>query len=225
MQIQKSLLEGLEPKTSGLVCGIDEVGRGCLAGPVVAAAVILPSRCTLPVTDSKKLSAKRREELSSAIRSEACAWALGLVGQKVIDRINILQATLFAMSMAVGKLTLAPARLVIDGTMLLPLPYLRRFWLRRHPEYPLPEQQCIVKGDATVPAISAASILAKTYRDALMTQLSLRWPLYGFEQHVGYGSSYHREMLQKYGPCPLHRLSFHGVLPKKSTRLQGSLLS
>ncbi|MCR5814518.1 MAG: ribonuclease HII [Desulfovibrio sp.] len=219
-----ALLVRLPGQSKGLCAGIDEVGRGCLAGPVVAAAVILPEAFALQgLTDSKKLTAKKREELCGQIKTGCLAWAIGLVGQRAIDRINILQATLTAMSMAVAKLSLAPIGLWIDGNKTLPEQMLIRFWRKHHTEQ-LPWQRAIVKGDASVPAISAASILAKTYRDAMMHAFAKRWPEYGFERHVGYGSALHLRMLRAHGPCPLHRRTFRGVLPQKPDDYEMSLL-
>ncbi|MCR4666204.1 MAG: ribonuclease HII [Desulfovibrio sp.] len=197
---------------SSCVCGIDEVGRGCLAGPVVACALILPPSYSLSgLTDSKKLPPKKREELAQAIRECAVSYSIALVGQRTIDRINILQSTFMAMSMACSRLSPRPEFLAIDGNKILPEEMLGRFWMR-HGDAPLPVQKAIVRGDSLVPAISAASILAKTYRDALMRFLSSRYPLYGFEKHVGYGTAHHLQMLAEHGPCPLHRRTFRGVL-------------
>ena len=219
-----TLLIHVPKADKGPCAGIDEVGRGCLAGPVVAAAVMLPEHFSLPgLTDSKKLTAKKREALACQIKTGCLAWAIGLVGQKTIDRINILQATLMAMSMAVARLSLAPKGLYIDGNKTVPADVLARFWRRHHAES-VPWQRAIVKGDASVAAISAASILAKTYRDAMMHTLAKRWPDYGFERHVGYGSALHLRMLATHGPCPLHRLSFRRVLPEKPDEHEMSLL-
>ncbi|MBQ7617700.1 MAG: ribonuclease HII, partial [Desulfovibrio sp.] len=129
-----------------------------------------------------------------------------------------------AMAMAVGRLKTTPSKLIIDGTALIPLPVLSKFWRRHHEDTPLPREEAVIKADLSVPAVSAASILAKTYRDNLMQTLDVRWPLYGFAKHVGYGSAHHRAMLKKYGPCPLHRLSFRGVRQEEQVQRQGSLL-
>ena len=207
-----------------LVAGIDEAGRGCLAGPVVAAAVILPQSYELPgLNDSKACSAKTREKLAPLIRQCALAWGLGVVWPARIDAINILQATFEAMSRAVRCLRCAPAHLLIDGNKTVPGEVFAFHWRKWHTA-PLPSQRCIIGGDASEPAISAASILAKTYRDKLMTRLEKRWPGYGFEAHKGYGTEDHYEALRRLGPCPRHRLTFRGVLPEKPSPQQGSLL-
>ncbi|MBU1230447.1 MAG: ribonuclease HII [Proteobacteria bacterium] len=183
----------------GLSAGIDEAGRGCLAGPVVAAACILPEDFDLPgLTDSKALSPARREALAGAIRSQAVAWSLGLAWGPEIDRINILQATLRSMERAVAGLRLRPALLLIDGNQAIALP--------------LP-QRTVIGGDALIPAISAASILAKTFRDRLMRALDRRHPGYGLAGHKGYGTAAHLEALRRLGPSPIHRLTFRGVRP------------
>ena len=180
-----------------LIAGIDEAGRGPLAGPVVAAAVILdPTRPIAGLADSKTLSATRREQLAVEIRANALAWALGRAEAAEIDQINILQATLLAMERAVSNLGIAPDRALVDGN--------------RCPALPCP-CQAIIKGDATEPAISAASILAKTARDAELRQLHERYPQYGFARHKGYPTAVHREALRRYGPCPEHRRSFAPV--------------
>jgi len=195
------------------VAGIDEAGRGCLAGPVVAAAVILPPEHGLTgLADSKVLSAGAREQLAPRIRAVAVAWGLGVVWAPRIDSINILQATFEAMCQAVRVLRHAPDSLLIDGNMTLPHAMLARAWQKA--SQPCPTQRAVVDGDRTVNAISAASILAKTFRDKLMQGLSRRWPGYGFEKHKGYGTKAHYEALQRLGPCPQHRLTFRGVSNK-----------
>jgi ribonuclease HII len=182
---------------SPLIAGVDEAGRGPLAGPVVAAAVILdPTRPIIGLADSKTLSAARREQLAVEIRGKALAWALSRAEAAEIDQINILQATLLAMQRAVAGLSIAPAIVLVDGN--------------RCPALACP-CQAIVKGDATEPAISAASILAKTARDAELCQLHNRYPNYGFARHKGYPTAAHREALRRYGPCPEHRRSFAPV--------------
>ncbi|MDR2820212.1 MAG: ribonuclease HII [Desulfovibrio sp.] len=207
------------------VAGIDEAGRGCLAGPVVAAAVILPPDHGLTgLDDSKNLSAKARERLSPRIRSKAVAWGLGVVWAHRIDKINILQATFEAMCQAARVLRHTPALLLIDGSMTLPDAMLARYWQKSHPGRPCPAQRAIIAGDKTEEAISAASILAKTFRDKLMRRLSRLWPGYGFEKHKGYGTKAHYEALRRLGPCPQHRLTFHGVLEGSAPPVQGSLL-
>ncbi|GIU81762.1 MAG: ribonuclease HII [Acidobacteria bacterium] len=180
------------------VAGIDEVGRGCLAGPVVAAACILDPSKPLPkgLNDSKKVSAKERERLADEIKRASIAYSIAQVEAEEIDKINILQATKKAMKMAVEKLKPAPNFLLIDALSLdtLKIP-----------------QKSIIRGDATCASIAAASIIAKTYRDNLMKELDKTYPIYGFAKHVGYGTKQHLEALRKYGPCPIHRKSFHGV--------------
>lgn len=180
------------------VAGVDEAGRGCLAGPVVAAAVILPRETVLDsqFKDSKKLSAAVRQQLEREVKDVALSWSLGLAWPYEIDRINILQATLQAMSRAVDKLRMQPSRVLVDGNQPPPLS--------------LP-CQCIPGGDDQVPAISAASILAKVFRDRLMLHLDRRYPGYGFEVHKGYGTKDHIRRLQLLGPCPMHRRSFGPV--------------
>jgi ribonuclease HII len=197
-----------------LVAGLDEAGRGCLAGPVVAAAVVLPDRYELPgLTDSKKLSAARRETLAPAIKAQALGWALGLAWPPEIDRINILQASLAAMARAVTHLPLPPGLLRIDGNKGIPAALLACL-------SPLPRQETVVGGDLSVPAISAASILAKTYRDKLMAILARRHPGYGFEVHKGYGVKAHLTALRRLGPCRQHRLTFRGVLPVEAAQIR-----
>lgn len=232
------LLPGLtaSPPAAAVTAGVDEAGRGCLAGPVVAAAVILPESASLPgLDDSKALSERQRDALAPLIRRTALAWGLGMVWPRRIDGINILQATFEAMSRAVaclGRHRALPELLLIDGNKTLP-PEVLRHALSRQGFAPsgLPRQRAIVHGDATEAAISAASILAKTQRDKLMTALDRRWPLYGFARHKGYGTADHYAALRAHGPCPLHRLTFRGVLPDAAdagrsgqAAVQGSLL-
>lgn len=215
--IEQGLLFSAPLTQEALVAGADEAGRGCLAGPVVAAAVIFPEGFDLMgLDDSKVLKAEERDRLAAEIRQLATGWGIGLAWMDEIARINILQASLMAMTRAVAAMRvrmkaegLVPARLLVDGTQIIPPMYFRKFGM------PAPEQEAVVDGDALVPAISAASILAKTFRDELMVKLDARWPEYGFARHKGYGTKEHREALAKFGPCPLHRLDFHGVLPPK----------
>ena len=179
------------------VAGVDEVGRGPIAGPVVAAAVILdPTRSVIGLADSKQLSAKRREALAGAIRDNARAWALGRAEVDEIDRMNILQASLLAMRRAVVALDAVPALALVDGN--------------RCPELPC-SALALVGGDRRVAAISAASILAKVARDAEMVELDARYPGYGLATHKGYPTAAHREALLRLGPLPIHRCSFAPV--------------
>lgn len=176
------------------ICGIDEVGRGPLAGPVVAGAVVLPKGShILYINDSKKLSAKKREELFDIIKEEAVSVGIGMASPERIDEINILQATYEAMQQAIYKLNPAPDMLLVDAVTI--------------PEVTT-KQVGIVKGDAKSVSIAAASILAKVTRDRMMVELDEAYPEYGFAQHKGYGSATHIEALKKYGPCPIHRESF-----------------
>jgi ribonuclease HII len=180
-----------------MICGIDEAGRGPLAGPVHAAAVILdPAQTIVGLADSKKLSERKRERLADEIRRKALAWAVASASVEEIDRLNILQATMLAMARAVAGLALAPTAVVVDGN--------------RCPDVPFPVS-AIIGGDATVAVISAASILAKTVRDAEMLQLHVAYPHYGLDRHKGYGTAAHLAALQQYGPAPFHRRSFAPV--------------
>ncbi len=181
----------------GLVCGADEAGRGPLAGPVVAAAVILdPRRPIQGLRDSKQLSASRRESLAIEIRAGAVAWAVAEASVDEIDRLNILQASLLAMRRAIEALSPAPQFALIDGNQL--------------PRLTIPAR-ALVGGDALEPAISAASILAKTHRDALMRALDAVYPAYGFASHVGYPTPEHLARLREHGPCAAHRRTFAPV--------------
>lgn len=180
-----------------LVAGVDEAGRGPLAGDVYASAVILdPGRVIEGLTDSKKLTERKRDELAMMIRERAMAWAIGSASVEEIDQMNILQATMLAMQRAVSGLGQVPDEVLIDGN--------------RTPKLNVPTRT-IVKGDLTEPAISAASILAKTARDAALLELHEQYPLYGFDQHKGYGTALHLERLRQHGPCPAHRRSFAPV--------------
>lgn len=178
------------------VAGVDEVGRGPLAGPVVCAAVIMPraeEKRILGIDDSKKLSAKKREYLSEKIKECARAYAIASVEEGVIDEINILQATRLCMKKAVESLPLAPDYVLTDGNMTL--------------DIALP-QRSVVKGDANVYSIGAASIVAKVYRDALMKEYAKRYPEYGFERNAGYGTPQHIAAIREVGICPIHRKTF-----------------
>lgn len=177
-----------------MITGIDEAGRGPLAGPVVAAAVILdPKRPIHGLADSKKLSQKKREALAAQIKTNALAYGIGMADHRTIDQINILQATLLAMQRAAEQLSLTPTLALIDGIHCPTLSF---------------PTEAIIRGDATVPAISAASILAKVTRDALMLTMDDLYPVYGFAQHKGYPTKAHRLAIQQHGPCEIHRLSF-----------------
>ena len=177
-----------------LICGVDEAGRGPLAGPVAAGAVILPKDCTiLYLNDSKKLSEKRREELFLEIREKAVSYSVGIVGPERIDEINILQATYEAMRQAVSGLGVVPDLLLNDAVTI--------------PELAIP-QIPIIKGDAKSVSIAAASILAKVTRDHLMEEYDRQFPQYGFAKHKGYGTAAHVAAIREFGPCPIHRRSF-----------------
>lgn len=190
------------------VAGIDEAGRGPLAGPLVAAAVILdPARPIVGLADSKALSAARREALAAEIRERALAWAVGRCEPAEIDRLNILQATLLAMQRAVAGLAIAPEHALFDGNRCPVLAC---------------SAEAIVKGDAKVPAIGAASILAKVTRDAELVSLDARYPGYGLAGHKGYPTAEHLEALRRLGPSPCHRLSF-GPVRAALEGLQGHL--
>lgn len=179
------------------IAGVDEAGRGPLAGPVVAAAVILPEQFDLPgLTDSKKLSERQREKLFPLIRSQALAIGVGVVGADVIDRINILQATLLGMRQAVERLRVPADYLLVDGISSVPMPL---------------HQRCLKKGDSRALSIAAASVVAKVLRDRILTAMDGRHPGYGLAGHKGYGSAAHLEAIARLGPSPVHRLSFGGV--------------
>lgn len=177
-----------------IICGTDEAGRGPLAGPVYAAAVILPERLLIPgLNDSKKLSEKRREELFDVITKKALAYSIAAVDEKRIDEINILNASLEAMNIAVGALDIKPDFVLVDGNTTRGLCF---------------PCEAVVKGDAKSASIAAASILAKVSRDRYMMKMAEEYPQYGFEKHKGYGTKAHSEAILKYGPCPIHRRSF-----------------
>jgi ribonuclease HII len=184
-------------KAARCTCGVDEAGRGPLAGPVYAAAVILdPARRIRGLDDSKQLAPAVRLELAERIRSRALAWAVASASVEEIDALNILQAALLAMRRAVTALAVVPELALVDGLHC--------------PQLPI-EVRAIVDGDAKVKAISAASILAKTERDAEMVRLAGRYPQYGFERHKGYPTPEHLELLQRFGPCEVYRRSFAPV--------------
>jgi len=181
-------------ETAAWICGIDEAGRGPLAGPVAAGAVVLPKDCQiLYLNDSKKLSEKRREELYSEIQEKAVCFGVGFVSPERIDEINILQATYEAMRLALSELTVTPDVLLNDAVTI--------------PGVPIP-QVPIVKGDAKSVSIAAASILAKVSRDHMMVEYDQLFPEYGFAKHKGYGTAAHIQAIREHGPCPIHRRSF-----------------
>ncbi len=177
-----------------LICGVDEAGRGPLAGPVCAAAVILPPELQIPgLNDSKKLTDKKRRELFDVIVSEAVSYGIAMVSETEIDEINILQATFRAMEQAVARMDVHPDLVLVDGN--------------RSPGLPLPVKT-VVKGDSLSANIAAASILAKVTRDRFMEQMDQVYPQYGFAVHKGYGTKRHYEALREYGPSSLHRMTF-----------------
>jgi ribonuclease HII len=175
--------------------GCDEAGRGCLAGPVFAAAVILPAGYSNPLlNDSKKLSAGMRDRLRPEIEREALAWAVALVDAEEIDAINILRASIKAMHLALDQLPLRPEHILVDGNRFI--------------RYQSITHQCIVKGDATFASIAAASVLAKTWRDAFMLRMHEAYPNYGWDRNKGYPTAEHRDAIRRFGISPLHRKSF-----------------
>jgi len=177
-----------------VMCGVDEAGRGPLAGPVCAAAVILPSNLVLPgLTDSKKLTDKKRRELYPLIMEQAVAYGIGFASEQEIDEINILQATFLAMQRAINQLAVKPDLLLIDGN--------------RQKDFGI-EARTIVKGDSLSANIAAASVLAKVSRDNLMLEQAEVYPQYKFDIHKGYGTKAHYEALREFGPCPIHRMTF-----------------
>ena len=179
------------------IAGIDEAGRGPLAGPVVAAAVIFPSQVNIPgLNDSKKLSTKKRAELFPKIQEISVSYGVAVVGQKVIDKINILQAARLAMKQAVETLKITPGLLLIDGNQKIDSTL---------------NQWAIVKGDSRSLSIAAASVLAKVTRDRIMDDYHKLYPQYEFNRHKGYGTKLHRNLIQEHGPCPIHRNTFKGV--------------
>ena len=192
--MQTTIEDALREEGFLSVAGLDEVGRGPLAGPVCAAAVILPPNSEWEgLNDSKKLSAKKRDLLFEQIKSGAIAYAVGLIEPEKIDEVNILNASFLAMKQAMEQLSVTPDHLLIDGNQcrFLPEPY-----------------TCIVKGDSKVASIAAASIIAKVTRDRLMDEYDAIYPQYGFKKHKGYPTKEHIEAVRTYGPCPIHRRSF-----------------
>lgn len=183
----------------GIVAGCDEAGRGCLAGPVFAAAVILPKGFSHPLlNDSKQLSAKKRQELRKVIEEKAVSYAVSRIGEKDIDKINILNASIKAMHHALKKLTVSPEKLIIDGNRFKP--------------YKKVPHECVIKGDGIYYSIAAASVLAKEYRDDYMKKLSKKFPCYCWETNVGYPTKQHRQAIKDHGDCKHHRKSFR-LLP------------
>lgn len=199
LDAEKIRLEGMKQferkyNTYSYICGIDEAGRGPLAGPVVAGAVILPKDCTiLYLNDSKQVSASRRNLLFEEIKEKAVSYGVGIVSPERVDEINILQATYEAMHQAIENMDISPDILLVDAVTI--------------PDIPV-KQVGIVKGDAKSVSIAAASILAKVTRDRLMAEYDTIFPEYGFAGHKGYGSAAHIEAIKKYGPCPIHRRTF-----------------
>lgn len=181
----------------GLIAGVDEVGRGPLAGPVAAAAVILPEGMALQgIRDSKKMTEKAREEAFFVINQKALTISVGVVSHRFIDEFNILKASLEAMRRAVLSLSLVAEYLLVDGIHAVPVPI---------------PQRCLKKGDQRCLSISAASIVAKVYRDRIMRSYHTFFPEYGFRENKGYGTQKHLTALRKHGPCPIHRLTFRGI--------------
>ena len=190
-----------------LIAGVDEAGRGPWAGPVVAAAVILPKDARIEgLNDSKKLTSSKREKLFVEIAHKALAVGVGVIGHEVIDEVNILEATYLAMKAAIKGLSSVPELVLVDGW---PIPGLR---LR---------QSAIIAGDGKSAAIAAASIIAKVTRDRMMTELSAKYPQYDFHRHKGYGTKEHRSALERYGPCPIHRKSFAPVMEAMEKKYGG----
>ena len=186
--------DSLKEKGVGLICGVDEAGRGPLAGPVYAAAVILPEHLEIPgLDDSKKLTDKRRRELMPIIKEKAIAYGIGFATEQEIDEINILQATFLAMERAIAQLKVKADFALIDGN--------------REKNFGIPVET-VVHGDSLSASIAAASILAKVTRDDYMLEMAQAYPQYGFDIHKGYGTKAHYAALQQYGPCPIHRKTF-----------------
>ena len=186
--------DGLLSQDLKVICGVDEAGRGPLAGPVYAAAVILPTHLDIPgLTDSKKLTDKKRRELFPIIQEQAIAYGIGSASEKEIDEINILQATFLAMERALSQLAVRPDLALIDGN--------------REKDFGIPVKT-VVKGDSLSANIAAASVLAKVSRDDWMLEMAEKYPQYGFDVHKGYPTRAHYDALRAYGPCPIHRMSF-----------------
>jgi ribonuclease HII len=176
--------------------GCDEAGRGCLAGPVFAAAVILSNEFEIKgLNDSKQLSEKERNLLAPEIKEKALAWAVSAIDESVVDKINILNASILGMNEALAALSVTPKFVIVDGN---------RFYTKQEFKH-----KCIIKGDSLYQSIAAASILAKTSRDEYMRKLHLEYPQYGWDKNMGYGTLFHRKALAEFGPSPYHRKSFH----------------
>lgn len=198
-----------DPSLPRPVAGVDEAGRGPLAGPVVAAAVLAPDGWTLGgLDDSKKLTAQKRQALEDEIKGSCLSWAIGVATQEEIDSINILQATFLAMRRALEGLSTAPKAVVVDGN-------------RTIPDWPA-AQLAVVEGDGKIASIAAASVLAKTCRDRMMVEQDAVWPGYGFAVHMGYPTPSHLKALAELGPCPIHRKSF-GPVRKRIEELRMDL--
>jgi ribonuclease HII len=208
----KKIMLGFDKENSlfaqglGLIAGVDEAGRGPLAGPVVAAAVSLKADFLASpekleklklVNDSKKLTAKKREELFEIIKVECFEFGVGICDHVTIDRINILEATFLAMKIAVGQLKNKPDHLLIDGKFVIPNSSF--------------QQEAVIDGDALVFSIAAASIIAKVTRDRIMDEMDKKYPAYGFAKHAGYGTKFHTDAIKQFGPCPIHRKTFKPV--------------
>lgn len=186
--------DGLYEQGAKLICGVDEAGRGPLAGPVCAAAVILPGHLEMPgLTDSKKLTDKKRRELFPIIKEQAIAYGIGFASEKEIDAVNILQATFLAMERALAQLTVWPDLALIDGN--------------REKDFGLPVKT-VIRGDSLSANIAAASVLAKVARDDFMLAMAEEYPQYGFDVHKGYGTRAHYAALMDHGPCQIHRMTF-----------------
>lgn len=186
--------DGLYEQGAKLICGVDEAGRGPLAGPVCAAAVILPGHLEMPgLTDSKKLTDKKRRELFPIIKEQAIAYGIGFASEKEIDAVNILQATFLAMERALAQLTVRPDLALIDGN--------------REKDFGLPVKT-VIRGDSLSANIAAASVLAKVARDDFMLAMAEEYPQYGFDVHKGYGTRAHYAALTEHGPCQIHRMTF-----------------
>lgn len=208
---KKVIIEPIKAQFSDqyIEAGCDEVGRGCLAGPVVAAAVILPKNFKIPLlTDSKMLSKEIRDKLESEIKSAALAWAIGSCNNREIDEINILNASFKAMHRALDQLTIRPELILVDGNRFTPYEFI--------------PYHCIIKGDSKYLSIAAASVLAKCYRDNLMENYAEKYPAYHWQTNVGYPTIAHRKALKSFGPTSLHRMSFRLLKEEDSEQTKDS---